>query len=119
MPLMSRGSVRDRLSVWFSLRSRALKSARLAFITSSPPRSNAASAASPCDHMNGGPAFRPRLGEVERAIGENKLGEPHLAPERLSGGPPSQSARDHEVDDDEEVALHAQHDSLAKAPDAR
>jgi hypothetical protein len=47
MPLKSRGSVNDRLTVWFSATRRAANASRVAAMTSMPPASSAASPARP------------------------------------------------------------------------
>jgi hypothetical protein len=51
-------------------------------------------------------------------IGELQRGLRELAAYRLVLRAPAQAAGDHEVDDDEEIALQREHDALADAPHA-
>ena len=119
MPLKSRGSVSARLRVWFSLRSRAPNAARSTSSGSSPPRSNAASASAPADQVEGRAPLAARLGEHQLPVGELEGGERDL-PRRLgAGGEPAEPAGDHQVDDQEELAVEARARSACRAAGAR
>ena len=63
MPLNRRGSVRARLSVWFSRRSAARKAARSASSTSRPPRVVRGQPGFAADQVERGALLRPRLGQ--------------------------------------------------------
>ena len=128
MPLKRRGSVSERLSVWFSRASRSAKASRVASSGSRPPRSNGASAACAAHQMDRGAALRAGLREHERARRELELREGdarrHLRPR--AGGDPAESAGDHQMHDEVQVVVEVEHDPLAEpahvahgAPDER
>ena len=117
MPLKRRGSVSARFSVWFSRaqrRDELRRASRRA--RSSPPGSSAASAASPADEVQRRAPLRARLGEEQRPGREVERRQADLAPASFApGGLPVQPARDHQVQDEPEVALEPDGDALADA----
>ena len=68
--------------------------------------------------MNRGAAFRPGLGESERAALEVERGEPELARELGTGRLPVQPPRDHQMENEEELIVELEDDPLAKPAQA-
>ena len=116
MPLNSCGSVRARLSVWFSRCRRSRKAARSASMVSRPPLSKARRAASP----------RTTCSDARRFVPASvKASEPELnsqdrqrdATRRLGTSfEPAQTARDHEVQHEKQIILQRNDDALAQSP---
>src|SRR5438876_3387399 len=63
------------------------------------------------------PPLRSRLGQQQRSVGKIERRETDFSGDFSAGGQPPKSACDHQMDDDEEVALERDHDSFADAAD--
>ena len=61
--------------------------------------------------------LRARLGEEQRAVVEVERGQSELARDLRAARQPLESARNHQMDDDEEIVFEREHDSLAEAAD--
>ena len=110
-----------RFRVWFSRRSARSNAARVAPSGSSPPRSSAASAASPRTRCSAARRFEPASVRMSEPDGKSKRGEPDAARELRARAPPVEPPRDHEVQGEEQVALEREDDPLpepADRPDA-
>ena len=68
------------------------------------------------DHVQRRAVLGARLGEQQRARGEVERREPHFRRRLRSSGPPFEAARDHQVEDEEDLPLHLPHDALPQAP---
>ena len=66
------------------------------------------------DEMQRGPPFRARLGQDHRPRREVEAGETDLSRQLGARGLPMEAARDHEVQNEKEVALESNHDALAE-----
>jgi len=67
------------------------------------------------NEVQGGAAFRPGFGEDEGAVGEVEGGEIVAATEFGSGCSPVEAAGDHQVEDQEELAVKDEDDAFADA----
>ena len=117
MPLKRRGSVSARLTVWFSATRRAANASRVAAITSMPPASSAASAARPATTCSEARRCLPASVRASVPTSNSKKASA-LRRRLLARREPAQPAGDHQVDDDEELALEGQDDALAEPLDA-
>src|SRR5437867_55302 len=68
----------------------------------------------PAHHMERRALLCTRLGEYERPGGEVERGEIDPASEPCRGRSPVETARDHEVDDEEELVFELDHDALSE-----
>src|ERR1700682_3525141 len=68
------------------------------------------------DQPERGASFRAGLGENQRSVREVERGEADLAGHFGSGGYPAETARNHEVNDEEEIVLELQDDALSHSP---
>src|SRR3989449_5936996 len=66
------------------------------------------------DQMQRGPPLRARLGQDDRPRREVEAGETDLSWQLGARGLPMEAARDHEVQNEKEVALESDHDALAE-----
>ena len=101
----SRGSVSERLRVWFSQRSACANASRSMSSTSSPPRSNARSACAPATAVQRRLLARARLGQQQRAGVEVERQQADLAGRRGAGLLPTQPTGDHQVQHQIQVAV--------------
>src|SRR5437660_6362565 len=110
MPLSSRGSVSARLSVWLSRVSAARKASRSASSTSRPPASCAASAAAPRTTCSDARFLE--LASVSTSVpeGNSKAASPTLPGGRARRSP-VKATGDHQVEDEEELALELEDDA--------
>src|SRR2546428_3515562 len=66
------------------------------------------------DEMQRGPPLRARLGQDDRPRREVEAGETDLSWQLGARALPMEAARDHEVQNEKEVALESDHDALAE-----
>ena len=112
IPEKSVGSVSARFSVWFSLSRRAENASSVASSGSRPPGSSAASASSPATSLIHARFFG--LASVRRSVPESKSSE--RRPIFFGMGAPAlsplEAARDHEVEDEEEIVFEREDEAL-------
>ena len=118
MPLKRCGSVRARLRVWLCARRTARKAAGSASSTSSPPGRWTARPSSPRTTCSEARRFVPASVRTSVPSGKSNAASPilpgGLAPLRL----PVQPAGDHQVQDEEQVAVELEDDALAEPAEA-
>ncbi len=71
----------------------------------------------PMHHVQRRAAFRPRFGERQRTVGKIERGEVIPAAERRAVRPPMQTAGNHQVDDEPQLAVEADRDAFADPAD--
>ena len=86
-------------------RQRLRNSARVDPGTSRPPRSKAPRRRASGDEMQGSAALRPGLGQHERSLREVERARPDRRPTGRAARLPVEASRDHQMEDEEEVAL--------------
>ena len=96
-------------------RARARSAARSASSTSRPPMSNARQRRRAVHDVQRRAPLGARLGQRERAVGESKRASVMRPGGFASARQPAQAAGDHQVDDEEEVAVERHDDALAEA----
>ena len=105
MPLKRCGSVSARFSVWFSRRSAAANASQVGVEHLEAAGIVRASASRPCTTCSDARRFDARLGQDQRAVLEVERQQADLAGHLGARRLPAEAAGDHQVDDEEELAL--------------
>ena len=107
MPEKSVGSVSARLSVWFSLRRRAAKASARRLERLEAAGVEGGERGAPRDDPHPRALLRARLGEEKSPVVEEKREKTDFLwnGKRGVAGPPSKAPRDHEVQNEEKVAV--------------
>ena len=115
MPSNRRGSVSVRLRVWFSRTSAARKAARSAVEDVEAAAVVLRQLVRSTHDVQRGALLRALLREEQRADGEVEGRQPAALGDRDVALAPAQPAGDHQVEDQEQLAVELEHDALADA----
>ena len=114
MPLNSRGSVSDRFTVWLSERRRSANASSVGVEHLESAARELGEAASPRTRWSDARRLVPASVSVSVPVGNSNAARSARRAGLVASRLPVKTARDHEMEDDEQIVVHADDDALAE-----